>query len=65
MVSMKDPTLTNFNSHSYNIMLMVFLPIEIRGISLKYINMVMTLMSYFFNFITQKVIDEAELPCLK
>ena len=46
-------------------MLTVFLPIVIRAIRLQYMKMVITRMSYFFNRITQKVIDKAELPALK
>jgi hypothetical protein len=46
-------------------MLTVFLPIVIRAIGLEYVKMVITCLGYFFNFITQKVIDEAELPGLK
>jgi hypothetical protein len=37
----------------------------IRAIGPEYMKMVITWMSYFFNRITQKVIDEAELPSLK
>ena len=65
LVSMKDLTLTNYNSHDCHIMLMVFVPIVIMAIGLEYVKMVITRMSYFFNRITQKVIDEAELPTLK
>ena len=65
LVSMKDLTMTNYNSHECHIMLMVFLPIVIRAISLEYVKMVITCMSYFFNCITHKVIDEAKLPGLK
>jgi hypothetical protein len=43
----------------------VFLPIVIRAISPEYMKMVITRLSYFFNFITQKVIAEAKLPDLK
>jgi hypothetical protein len=43
----------------------VFLPIVIRAIGPEYVKMVITLLGYFFNFITQKVINEAELPSLK
>jgi hypothetical protein len=39
----------------------VFLPIVIRAIQPEYVKMVITRLGYFFNFITQKVIDEAEL----
>jgi hypothetical protein len=37
----------------------------IRVIGLDYVKMVITRMCYFFNRITEKVIDEAELPVLK
>jgi hypothetical protein len=60
---MKDLTLTSFNAHDCHIMLL--LPIVIRTIGPEYVNMVITCLDYFFNFITQKVIDEAELPGLK
>jgi hypothetical protein len=62
---MKDLTMTGYNSHDCHVMLTVFLPIVIRVIHPEYMKMVITRMSYFFNCITQKVIDEAELPALK
>jgi len=65
LVSMKDLTLTRFNAHDCHIMLTVFLPIVIRAIGPEYVKMVIRRMSYFFNCITQKVIDEAKLPSLK
>jgi hypothetical protein len=65
LVSMKDLSLTSINAHDCHVMLMVFLPIVIRAISLEYVKMVITRLGYFFNFITQKVINEAELPGLK
>ena len=46
-------------------MLTVFLPIVIRAIGPEYVKMVITRFSYYFNWITQKVIDEAELPGMK
>ena len=52
LVSMKDLTLTNFNTHDCHVMLTVFLPIVIRAISPEYVKMVITRMSYFFNCIT-------------
>jgi hypothetical protein len=64
-VPMKDLTMTHFNSHDCHIMLMVFLPVVIRVIGPEYVKMVITRMSYIFNRITEKVIDEAELPVLK
>ena len=65
LVSMKDLTMTNYNSHDCHVMMMVFLPIVIRAIGPEYVKMVITWMCYFFNRITQKVIDEVELPALK
>ena len=65
LVSMKDLTLTSFNAHDCHIMLTVFLPIVIRAIGLEYVKMVITHLGYFFNWITQNVIDEAELPGMK
>jgi hypothetical protein len=62
---MKDLTLTNYNLHDCHVMLTVFLPIVIRAIGPEYVKMVITRMSYFFNRVTQTVIDEAELPALK
>jgi len=46
-------------------MLIVFLQFVIKAIELEYVMMVITRLGYFFNFITQKVINEAELPALK
>jgi hypothetical protein len=65
LVSMKDLSLTSINAHDCHIMLTVFLLIVIRAIGPEYVKMVMTCLGYFYNFITQKVINEAELPSLK
>jgi hypothetical protein len=65
LVLMKDLTLTSINAHDCHVMLIVFLPIVIRAIGPEYVKMVITRLGYFFNFITQNVIDEAKLPCLK
>jgi hypothetical protein len=65
LVSMKDLSLTSINAHDCHVMLTVFLPIVIRAISPKYVKMVIRRLGYFFNFITQKVISEAELQSLK
>jgi hypothetical protein len=62
---MKDLTMANYNSHDYHVMLTMFLPIVIRDINSEYMKMVITRISYFFNRITQKVINEAELFVLK
>ena len=42
LVSMKDLTLTSFNSHDCHIMLTVFLPIVIRAIGPEFMKMVIT-----------------------
>jgi hypothetical protein len=65
LVSMKDLTMSDYNSHDCHVMLTVFLPIFIKAIGPEYVNMVITRMSYIFNRMTQKVIDKAELPTLK
>ena len=52
LVLMKDLTLTIYNSHDCHIMLTVFIPIVIMTIGLEYVKMVITRMSYFFNYIT-------------
>ena len=46
-------------------LLTVFLPIAIRAIKSVYVKMVITRLCYFFNRISQKVIDEDELQHLK
>ena len=53
LVSMKDLTLTNFNAHDCHIKLTVFLPTVIGAVGLEYMKMVITFLSYFFNWITQ------------
>jgi hypothetical protein len=65
LVSIKDLILTSFNAYDCHVMLTVFLPIVIRAIGPEYVKMVITHMSYFFNCIIQKFIDEAELLGLK
>jgi hypothetical protein len=59
LVSMKDLSFTSIKAHDCHVMLMVFLLIMIRAIGPEYVKMVITLLGYFFNFITQKVINEA------
>jgi hypothetical protein len=58
LVSMKDLTLTSFNAHDGHVMLTVFLPILMRAIGQEYVKMVITRLGYFFNFVTQKVIEK-------
>ena len=63
-VSMKDLTLTNYNSHDCHVMLTTFLPIAIRAIKPVFVKMAITRLCYFFNKISQKIIDRDELESL-
>jgi hypothetical protein len=65
IVSMKDLTLTNYNSHDCHVMLTTFLPIAIRAINLVWIKVAVTRLCYVFNRISQKVIDRDELASLE
>ena len=65
LVSMKDLSLCVYNCHDCHVLLTVFLPIAIRAIKPVYVKMVITRLCYFFNRISQKVIDEDELQDLK
>jgi hypothetical protein len=49
LISTKDLTMTNYNSHDCHVMLTVFLLIVIRAIGPEYVKMVITRMSYFFS----------------
>ena len=62
---MKDLSLCGNNYHDYHVLLTVFLPIAIRAIKPIYVKMVLTRLCYFFNRISQKVIDEDVLQDLK
>jgi len=65
LVSMKDLTLTNYNSHDCQVMLTTFLPIAIRAINLVFLKMAITRLCYFFNKISEKVIVCDELESLQ
>jgi hypothetical protein len=62
---MKDLLLYGYNCHDCHVLLTVFLPIAIRVIKPIYLKMVITQLCYFFNKISQKVIDEDELKDLQ
>ena len=64
LVSMKDLTITGYNSHDCHVMITVFLAIAIRAIKPIFVKMVITRMCYFFNTISKKVIDCVELARL-
>ena len=65
LVSMKDLSLCGYNYHDCHVLLTLFLPIAIRAFKPVYVRMVITRLYYFFNRISQKVIDEDELQDLK
>ena len=65
LVSMKDVSLCGYNYHDCHVLLTVFLPIAIRAIKLVFVKMVITRICYFFNKISQKVINEDELNDLQ
>ena len=62
---MKDLSLCGYNCHDCHVLVTLFLPIAIRAIKPVYVRMVITRLCYFFNRISQKVIDEDELQDLK
>jgi hypothetical protein len=65
LVSMKDMSMSSYNSHDCHIMMMVFLTITIRAIKAVRIKVLITLLCYFFNTVSQKVIGHKELDDLK
>ena len=62
---MKDLSLCGYNCHDCHVLLTVILPIAIRAIKPVFVKMVITRMCYFFNKISQKVINEDELNDLQ
>jgi hypothetical protein len=64
-VSIKDLTVTNYNSHDYHVMLTTFLPIAIRDINPMFLKMANTRLCYFFHRILEKVIDCDESASLQ
>ena len=65
LVSMSDLRLTGYNSHDCLTMLTLFLAIAIRAIKHPYVKMAITRMCHFWNGITKKAIDPAELDNLR
>jgi hypothetical protein len=65
IVSMKDLTVTNYNSNDCYVMLTTFLPIAIRAINPMFLKMAITKLCYFFNMISQKIIACDELASLQ
>jgi hypothetical protein len=65
LVSMSELKMSDYNTHDYHTMLLLFLSIAIRAINHPYLNMVITHMCHFFNAISKKVIDISELDELR
>jgi hypothetical protein len=65
LVSVKDLSMFDYNSHDYHMMMMVFLAIAIRAIKPMRIKVLITCLCYFFNTVSQKVIGHKELNDLK
>ena len=65
LVSLKDMMLTDYNSHDCHVMITDFLVIAIRAVKPVFLKMVITRMCYFFNVISQKVVDCVELARLQ
>jgi len=64
LVSMKDLTLTNYNSHDCHVMLTTYLFITIRAINPVFLKMAITRLCYFINKISEKIIVCDELESL-
>jgi hypothetical protein len=65
LVSMSDLSMFGYNSHDCHVMMMVFLAIAIRAIKPVHVKVPITRLCYFFNTVSQKVIDRKELDDLK
>uniref|UniRef100_K3YDP2 Uncharacterized protein n=1 Tax=Setaria italica TaxID=4555 RepID=K3YDP2_SETIT len=65
LVSLKDMMLAGYNSHDCHVMITVFLAIAIWTIKSVFVKMVITRICYFFNVISQKVIECVEVARLQ
>jgi hypothetical protein len=61
---MQDLTVINYNSYDCHVVLTTFLPIAIRAINPLFLKVAITWLCYFFNRISEKVIDRDELASL-
>jgi hypothetical protein len=62
---MSDLSMFDYNSHNCHVMMMVFLAIVIWAIKPVHVKVLITRLCYFFNTVSQKVIDHKELDDLK
>jgi hypothetical protein len=65
LVSVKDLSLSKYNSHDCHMRMMVFLTIAITATKSMCIKVLITRLCYFFNIVSQKVIGCKELDVLK
>jgi hypothetical protein len=65
LVSMSDLSMFGYNSHGCHVMMMVFLTIAIRAIKPVHVKVLIIRLCYFFNTVSQNVIDHKELDDLK
>nr|ABB47286.2 transposon protein, putative, CACTA, En/Spm sub-class [Oryza sativa Japonica Group] len=65
LVSMKDLSVSGYNSHDCHVLLTVFLEIAIRAIKPEHLKVTITRLCYFFNAVLQKVISLEELGNLR
>jgi hypothetical protein len=65
LVSMNDLSMYSYNSYDYHVMMMGFLAIAIQAIKLVHVKVIITLLCYFFNIVSQKVIGRKELDDLR
>jgi hypothetical protein len=62
---MSDLSMFGYNSHDCHVMMMGFFAIAIHAIKLVHVKVLITRLCYFFNTVSQKVIDRKELDDLK
>nr|AAM92812.1 putative transposon protein [Oryza sativa Japonica Group] len=65
LVSMKDLSVSGYNSHDCHVLLTVFFAIAIRAIKPEHLKVAITRLCYFFNAVSQKVISLEELGNLR
>jgi hypothetical protein len=65
LVSMNDLSMFGDNFHDCHVMMMVFLTTAIRAIKPMHMKVLITLLCYFFNTVSQKVIGHKELDDLR
>jgi hypothetical protein len=65
LVSVNNLSMSDYNSHGFRVMMMVFLTIAICAIELVLMKLLITRLCYFFNTVSQMVIGHKELNDLR